>query len=113
MIKIEQFDLCGMFKMDFQEVKSTISVKISQTMKEVVNMLIDKIYKDNEKMDKNVAATLETMLKVPNTIAEFVQLETFVIENVKEEIEKSHAKAKMLTEKMNLLEKTSQTIEYR
>lgn len=47
MIKIEQFDLCGIFKMNFQEVKSKVSTQISQTMKEVVSMLIEKIYKDN------------------------------------------------------------------
>lgn len=34
-------------------------------------------------MDKNVTSMLETMLKVPNTIAEFVELEAFVTENVK------------------------------
>lgn len=83
MIKIEQFDLCGIFKMNFQEVKSKVSTQISQTMKEVVSMLIEKIYKDNQKMDKNVTSMLETMLKVPNTIAEFVELEAFVTENVK------------------------------
>jgi hypothetical protein len=41
-------------------------------MKEVVNMLIDKIHKDNEKMEKNIGAMLETIQKVPTTISEFV-----------------------------------------
>lgn len=43
-------------------------------MKEVSSMLIEKIYKDNEKMDRFVDSILETMVKVPNTIAEFVAL---------------------------------------
>lgn len=43
------------------------------------------------------------MQKVPNTIAEYVELETFVNDTVEEEIEKTHIKAKLLTEKMNFL----------
>jgi hypothetical protein len=41
-------------------------------MKEISGVLIEKIYRDNEKIDKVVEGIQQNMQKIPNTIAEFV-----------------------------------------
>ena len=47
MIRVQTFNLCGIFIINFGEIKAKIFSKISEAMKYVVNLLLDKIYKDN------------------------------------------------------------------
>ena len=48
--------------------------KITETMKEVVKNVLDRIAKDNEKMEKNIEVMIDGMEKVPRTIHEYVEL---------------------------------------
>ena len=64
-------------------------------------------------MEKNIESMVDGMSKVPKNIEEFVELQNYVFQFVFSETKKAEEKAKNLTEKLNLLDKTRQVIDYK